>query len=122
MRALKSIFGEVRWTPPAWLHRLGLRKLLIGVGLAFALCAIALAAFRYYDSLPKPTRVVAEVVAPGITPVIDSQLKPRPLVINFSVKADPRSLLRTVNSVARIELVNEEIADGVCYDEDIFAF
>ena len=113
MGILRSIFGDLRWTPPEWLRKLGAKRALIGVGLIAIVSTLALAAVRYYDALPKPTHVVAEVVVPGITPIVNDELRPLPLTINFSVEADPRTLLETVESVARIDLVNEELTEGV---------
>ena len=119
MGVLRSVFGKVQWTQPKWLQQLGLKKLMTGIGLAIVLSILAVAVARYYDSLPKPTRVVAEVRIPGITPIVDDELMPLPVAIDFFVKADPRTPIRTVESVARIELIYEEIADGVSIEPAI---
>lgn len=115
----KSIFGELRWTPPDWLRKLGARRLLMGIGLVAAFSVLSVAAVRYYDSLPKPTRVVATVVVPDLTPVVDDELRPLPVTIKFSVRADPRTLIETVDSVARIDLVNEALTDGISIEPAI---
>lgn len=113
MGFLRSLFGELRWTPPNWLRQIDRRRFFIGMGVTILLVVSAVAAIRYYESLPKPARVVARVVAPGITPVVDDELKPLPLTIKFSVRPDPRIPVMTVDSVARIDLVNEAIEEGI---------
>jgi uncharacterized protein YfaS (alpha-2-macroglobulin family) len=113
MGTLESLFGEFHWTPPEWLRRIGGRRFLSGLGVAFLLAVIAGGAWLFYQSLPKPARVVAAVSAPGITPIVDDELKPRPLIIDFSVRPDPRTPVLTVDSVARIDLVKETVSSGV---------
>jgi len=119
MGILRSLFGELNWTPPGWQRQIGLKRLIVGIGSVAAFTMVAVAAVRYYDSLPKPTRVVADVIVPGISPIIDDELRPLPLAIKFSVKTDPRTLLTTVESVARIDLVNEELTDGASIEPTI---
>jgi uncharacterized protein YfaS (alpha-2-macroglobulin family) len=113
MGTLKSLFGELRWTPPEWFRRIGGRRFLMGLGVAFLLAVVVGGAWLFYQSLPKPARVVAEVSSPGITPIVDDEPKPRPLIIDFSVRPDPRTPVLTVDSVARIELVKETVSSGV---------
>ena len=77
------------------------------------LAVTAFAGYRYYESLPKPARVVARAVAPGITPIVDDELKPEPLAIRFAVQADPRTPVLTVDSIARIDLVGKTVEEGI---------
>ena len=113
MTLIRKLFGRFEWTPPTWLQDLGYRR--FGIGLAVvALVAIAAAAgISYYRSLPQPARVVADVAAPGITPIVDNELRPRPLVLEFSVRPDPGTPVLTVDSVARIDLVDEPVMAGI---------
>ena len=113
MGILRALFGELRWVRPKWLRQIGHRRFLIGIGVTALLAASVVAALKIYESLPKPARVVARVIAPGITPVVNDELKPLPLTINFSVRPDPRIRVITVDSVARIDLVGQTIAEGI---------
>ena len=108
-----KIFGQLQWIAPEWLRQVGGRR--FGYGLAAtALVAIILGAgISYYKSLPKPAQVVADVSAPGITPIIDGALSPQPLILNFSIRPDPRTPVLTVDSVARIDQIDEVVIDGI---------
>lgn len=93
-RFLISIFGNISWSHPAWIqwiqHKLVGKRWLMMSGLC-TLIAILIAAvfgYRYYQHLPKPTLVYANIVAPPITPE-DKVLKPQPLVIRFSTPQEP---------------------------------
>ena len=113
MGTLRSLFGEFRWTPPQWARRIGRRRFFIVVGVPILLLVVAVAGYRYYESLPKPARAVARAVVPGVTPVVNDELKPLPLVIKFAVTPDPRTPVMTVDSVARIDLVGETVESGI---------
>ena len=113
MTVLRKVFGQIQWTPPNWLRQGGSRRFGVGLAIAALVAIIAVAGLAYYKSLPKPAQVVAQVIAPGITPIVDDELRPQALVLNFSVRADPRTPVITVNSVARIDQVGEAITDGV---------
>ncbi len=113
MGILSSLFGVIRWTPPGWLARIGRRRFFTGIVIAVLLAGAAFAAYRYYESLPKPARVVAHATAPGITPIVEDELKPEPLAIRFSVQVDPRTPVLTVNSFARIDLVGKTVEEGI---------
>jgi uncharacterized protein YfaS (alpha-2-macroglobulin family) len=113
MSFLTSVFGQFHWTPPKWLRQIGGRRLAVGLVAAAVVTAVAVAGFNYYMSLPKPAQVVARVVAPGITPIVDDELRPQALTLNFSVKPDPRTPVITVDSVARIDQIDEVVTEGI---------
>ena len=108
-----KIFGQLRWTAPEWLRRVGGRRFGFGLAAAALLAIIFGAGISYYKSLPKPAQVVARVSAPGITPIIDGELRPQALVLNFSIRPDPRTPVMTVDSVARIDKIDEVVSDGI---------
>jgi len=113
MNVFRKIFGRIEWIPPKWFQQIGARRFGVGLAIAALVAIVAVAGISYYKSLPKPAQVVAQVVAPGITPIIDNELRPQPLVLNFSVRPDPRTPVITVNSVARIDMVDEAVTDGI---------
>ena len=110
---LRTVFGQFHWTPPGWIERLGWRRLFgIVVAVAAAVAAIA-AGLAYYESLPKPATVVATVDAPGLTPIVDDELRPEPLSLHFRVRPDPRFPTDTVDSVAGLDRVGKVLTEGV---------
>ncbi len=113
MTLLGKIFGQLQWVPPEWLRRIGGRRFGFGLAGAALVAIVAVTGVNYYKSLPKPAQVVARVVAPGITPIIDGKLRPQALTLSFSVRPDPRTPVITVDSVARIDQVNEVVAEGI---------
>jgi uncharacterized protein YfaS (alpha-2-macroglobulin family) len=113
MRLFGRLFGELHWIPPEWARRFGLRRLGLGACGTALFAALLYAGYEYYASLPKPPRVVAAVVAPGITPVVNGELRPAPLALDFSVVADPRTNLLTVDSVARLDLIATPLTAGI---------
>ncbi len=113
MGFLRRIFGEFSWTPPPWLKRIGIIRFLGVIAVSAAIFWASLAVWEYYDSRPGPPRVVASVRAPGVTPIVNGELQPQSLIINFDVRTDPRMPSYDLDSVARIDLVGEALSDGV---------
>jgi uncharacterized protein YfaS (alpha-2-macroglobulin family) len=113
MTVLRKIFGRIQWIPPKWLQHIGGRRFGVGLAISALIAIVAVVGFNFYQSLPKPAQVVAETVAPGITPIVDGELRPQALVLNFSVKPDPRTPVITVDSVARIDQIGEVVSEGI---------
>ena len=104
-------FGRFRWTPPAWLARLGARGaavVLLGVaGLAFAAWGIG----RYLDTRPQPPALIASVAVPALSSYDDTSLTVAPLDIHFSVAVDAS---RTpITSVAALDQLDAVLHTGV---------
>ena len=113
MKRMQRLIGDIQWTRPPWLQdRRGRRALVVIAGMLVAGAAMALL-LAWNGSLPQPPRVVVTVAAPGITPVVEGELRPEPLTLNFSVRVDPRMPRLASNSVARLDLVGEPVPDGV---------
>ena len=73
MGLVGTVLGEFRWLPPAWVQRVGKRRLgWILLGLVVA-AAIGVGGSLYYRSLPKPLRVVIDVEPPGLSAVVDDE-------------------------------------------------
>ncbi|MCE9672039.1 alpha-2-macroglobulin family protein [Myxococcus stipitatus] len=116
-RLVHRILGELHWTPPAWAVALG-RALLLGVRGAwgavrrhpkrFALGLIVLmvvavgvdAAYRWYESRPKPVRYDVSATSPNPTPIEEP---PRwdSVHVRFS------------GSVAPLEAIGKPVATGI---------
>ena len=113
MALCAAVLGEFSWVPPAWLRRIGVRRagwslLALSVG-----AAVATGAFLYYQSLPKPLRVTISVEAPGVTPIVDDELEPDPLRLDFQYSLEPDAPAPPPLSAARIDLVGETLEEGI---------
>ncbi len=113
MAVFKRAFGRIQWTPPEWLDQFGKRRFGLTL-LAVVATAVVFAAGVYYvQSLPKPPLVSVQVVAPGISNIAGDEVRPMPLTLNFTVKTDPRAPVQVVESLARLDLVNEVVNEGI---------
>ena len=109
----KATFGTLTWTPPAWAARLG-RGRLAGVlgGVVSGVLLIA-AGYWYYQRLPQPLRVGVQVEAPGVTPVVDDELRPQPLRLTFDYLPNPDATPPGPLSAARLDLVGNVVDTGI---------
>ncbi len=119
MGILNTLIGDFRWTPPPWLERIGIRRFLLGIAGIAVLIYGGIELKNYIDSLPQPPRVVASAQPPGISPVVDDEIRPQPLRIRFTVKADPRIPIDTVESVARVDLIGDTVEEGISIEPAI---
>lgn len=110
---LSLIFGSVHYQAPAWLKCCGIRlsnlgntiklkpaKSLGALAFAVALGAGAWQGYQWYQSRPQPITTKVTLTAPTRT-VIEENLPPNPLVINFD------------RSIAPIDLVGKTASDGI---------
>ncbi|MCY4012663.1 MAG: alpha-2-macroglobulin [Gammaproteobacteria bacterium] len=108
-----AVVGEISWTPPAWIVRIGLRRFAYAAACLLAVAGAALAAFLYVQQLPEPLRVAVDVAAPAISRIDDGDLIPDSLRLDFrytgSSDEDPPADL----SAARLDLVGERVVEGV---------
>ena len=119
MTVLNKLFGHIEWTPPEWGQRIGRRRFFIGTGTLLIIAALLTGGIYYYQSLPRPAMVKVRVQAPGVTPVVDDQLRPQPVILHFSVEADPRAPVLTVDSVARLDAIGKVVDQGVSIEPEI---
>ena len=79
----RKIFGSLSWTAPDWLQQLLLQakqrpvRFFTAVVLLLAVVVASVAGFRYYQQLPKPLRVMANVSAPELGYYQDDIERPR---------------------------------------------
>lgn len=112
------LFGKISWTAPAWISVInGVRKKCPKAfwGTITGLILVVIG-YQYYQTLPKPITVTAEIFAPDITLYYENA-KPENLDIEFvydysSPKQDQHHPSGDP-SVARIDLVGEEIVQGI---------
>ena len=115
---LALLIGQVSWSPPAWLqalYRVLLTHLKTSLGL-LVLVAACVAAFYYYQNLPKPVMVKAHIAAIPLTANYDGA-KPGHLNIrfeyDFSQLHEDQIRPQGVPSVARIDLVGKTLVEGI---------
>jgi len=118
---LRAIFGQIRWTPPAWLLRaagtlrswssraidwLAARRAANPKGFwtaAFALLAFIVggyAGWQWYEHLPEPYYVQVSVSRPAPTP-LEPNAQPDPVDIQFS------------GSAARLGAIGKNVTSGI---------
>ena len=111
MALCAALLGEFSWVPPAWLQRIGVRRAGWSLLALFVGAAVAAGAYLYYQSLPKPLRVTISVEAPGVTTIVNDELVPDPLRLDFQYSLDPNAPAPLPLSAARIDLVGEILVE-----------
>ena len=112
-RAFRALFGTFAYAPPAWVERVGWRRIVWSVGgIGFAVALIGGGCYTY-QQLPKPLRVGVQAEAPGITPIVDDELKPMPLRLLFDYVPNPDVEPAGPLSAARLDLVGNIVEAGI---------
>jgi len=117
-KILALLFGNLQWSPPRWIDTLNqLRK---GKPVIFwGICAVLIMAgiaYQYYQALPKPITVKAVIQSPAVTQNDEGALPDKIYVqfdYDFSTLNAEQQRPDGVPSVARIDLVGEEIKTGI---------
>ena len=115
---LSHLFGHFSWSAPAWMHAIN-NKRREHTKLFWGACVLILASgagYFYYESLPKPITVKAVINEVRITSNYENA-SPNNLSIRFEydyskLKKDQKRP-SGYPSVARIDLVGEEIKSGI---------
>lgn len=110
---LKVVFGEVSWTPPAWLRRVDARRAGWRLLALLGVTGLIAAGYLYYQSLPKPLRVAITVRPPGLTAIVNDELKSGPVRLDFGYLPNPDVPSPPALSAARLDLVGESLDTGV---------
>ena len=110
---LKALFGEFSWTPPAWLQRIDARRAGWRLLVSLVAAGLVAAGYLYYQSLPKPLRVAMTVRPPGITAIVNDELKPSPVRLAFGYLPNPDVPSPPALSAARLDLIGESLDTGV---------
>lgn len=108
-----SVVGEVSWTPPVWISRIGRRRLAYGAAGLFGIVAAAVATLVYVQRLPEPQRVAVDVTPPAISRIDQADLIPDSLRLDFHYTGTAEGEPPTVLSAARLDLVGERVDEGV---------
>ena len=96
-------FGELRWSPPAWVRSAGdaarrfqalvraqPRRSAAILAAALLVTLASVLGWRWYQSLPKPLEFSVTVAAPERTCIeCDPPGKPNPVVLNFTGSVAP---------------------------------
>jgi alpha-2-macroglobulin len=114
-RFINLVIGKVSWNTPPWINYLrnkaAVRPNLFwgaSLGILFFIAALAYG-YQWYQSLPQPERVIAEINPPKITPV-DKVLIPDTLNIDFGVSSGGALHSRPV---APLDRVGKEVTQGI---------
>ena len=114
-KLVKRSVGSFNWDSPPWikhLHHRITKHPLASAGLIVSVIVLIAALFlsyRWYQSLPQPERVTAQITQPKITPN-EKTLVPSPLQIQFGTM---RNSQFTNRSVAPLNLIGKEVSDGI---------
>lgn len=107
---LQSLFGQISWTRPSWLNQFKIRQVKnASVALLIIILGI-IAAYLWYQHLPKPLLVTAHITTPETTP-IDQEPEIQLLTINFGTETSDGNFAAT--SVAPLNQVNQPITTGI---------
>ena len=119
---IKWLFGSVSWAPPPWLSsiesvRKKKPKLFYGLSAAgVVIIAGVIGGYQYYQGLPKPLFITADIDVPDLTPNVDSA-QPDELRIDFVYDLErlnpEQERPEGWPSVARIDLVDQVVKSGV---------
>jgi uncharacterized protein YfaS (alpha-2-macroglobulin family) len=121
-RIFSFFLGSLSWSAPPWLtvlcryRKKRPAKFWISTLLLFILVVASIGGFQYYQGLPKPIEIIAQIYAPDITPNSD-EAKPEDLVIEFvydqSRLHEGQERPNGPPSVARIDLINQIVEHGI---------
>ena len=111
--ACRQAFGQFSWVPPAWARTIGARRAGYGVLTLAAAAVLAVAGYSYYRSLPQPLQVGVAVTPPGVTAIVDGELAPDVLRLDFRYLPHEHGAGEQPLSAARLDRVGETLESGV---------
>lgn len=108
---LTTLFGQINWSSPGWMRYLAQHKRTgwIIVSVLLMLSALSYYSYQWYQRLPQPELITADIAVPGITP-LDKELKPEPLRIRFGIKQNGTLESR---SVAPLNQLGKPVKSGI---------
>lgn len=112
---LSQLFGRLTWSSPPWVNFLRCKansrpSLFWGMFSGFiALLIVAGYGFHWYNHLPRPPRITANITVPKITPLAH-ELVPDSLAMNFGLEKNKNF---TPESVAPLNLIGKEVKEGI---------
>ena len=112
-----ATLGEFSWRPPAWLLRIGLRRVGYGALVLAGLLALAVGGYLYYQTLPQPLRVAANADPPEVSRIERDELVWDSLHLNFRYAlTGAETETPPTLSAARLDLVGEVLEEGIELD------
>ena len=108
-----AVVGQMSWTPPDWIVRIGRRRFAYAVAGLLAVAGGALAVVLYVQRLPEPLRVAVTVTPPAISRMDDGDLVPDSLRLDFRYTGSGADEPPAAPSAARLDLVGERVVEGV---------
>ncbi len=120
---LASIFGKINWFAPSWIKYLNnFRRIHSSIFYVILISVImVIGSAKYYQSLPKPITVKAEIRSIGYTPN-RSNAKPDKLSVSFvydlSRLNKDQKQPNGYPSVARLDLIGKNIKQGIRLSPD----
>ncbi|HEX2549694.1 MAG TPA: hypothetical protein VHM20_07685, partial [Gammaproteobacteria bacterium] len=113
---LTATFGRFHWNPPFWVQNPQMRRrvfmAMIGVVIV---CILAVISYHWYQKLPKPELITAQITIPKATPLAE-ELTPEPLSIHFGV--DHQSQF-DAKSVAPLNHIEREVTENITVTPEI---
>ncbi len=113
-RILTTLLGKVSWQSPVWLSQGSAlckanARFVIGLGVTLIALIILSGIYYWYEHLPKPPQIIANITPPSPTPV-DKVLKPQSLLVNFGIQTVHGW---TPASVAPLANIGKPITQGI---------
>lgn len=112
---INTVIGKITWVSPPWFNSLKnkarqcSRKFWLTTFISLFFLVAAFAANHWYQTLPKPERVIAKITAPQLS-TVDKELIPDKLTIDFGI---PYQNELNVRSVAPLNLIGKEVTKGI---------
>ena len=107
-----TVVGDISWTPPVWISRMGRQRLAYGTAGLLGIVA-AVATLVYVQRLPEPLRVAVHVTPPALSSIDQGDLVPDSLRLDFQYTGTADGEPPRVLSAARLDLVGQHVDEGV---------
>ena len=115
-----AALGEFSWRPPAWLLRVGVRRVGYGALAFVGLLALAAGGYLYYQTLPKPLRVAVTAAPPGVSRIERDELVWDSLRLHFRyAPTGGEAEAPPTLSAARLDRIGDVLGEGIEIDPPV---